>query len=97
MAVRLSIRPSLRMKHLGSHWTDFHENLYLNIFRKSVEKIQVSLNSAKNNGYVTWKDFWYIVQLFLEWEMFQKNEVGTIKQHILFSITFFPNIVPFMR
>jgi hypothetical protein len=32
---------------------DFHEILYLSIFRKSVEKIQVSLKSDKNNGYFT--------------------------------------------
>jgi hypothetical protein len=27
----------------------------LSIFRKSVEKIQVSLKSDKNNGYFTWR------------------------------------------
>jgi hypothetical protein len=26
---------------LGSHWTNFHGILYLSIFRKSVEKVQV--------------------------------------------------------
>ena len=41
------------MEQLGSDWKDFHEILYLSIFRKSVEKIQVSLNSDKNNEYVT--------------------------------------------
>jgi hypothetical protein len=30
----LPARPSV--KQLGSHWTDFHEILYLGIFRKSV-------------------------------------------------------------
>ena len=24
--------PSVRMEHLGSHWTDFHETSYLDIF-----------------------------------------------------------------
>jgi hypothetical protein len=28
----------VRMEYLHSHWTDFHEIRYLNIFRKSVEK-----------------------------------------------------------
>jgi len=37
----------------GCHWTDFHEILYSSIFRKSVVKIQVSLQSDKNNGYFT--------------------------------------------
>jgi len=32
---------------LGSHWTDFHDILYLSIFRKSVKKIQVCLKSDK--------------------------------------------------
>jgi len=30
--------------------TDFHEYLYLNISRKTVEKIQVTLQSDKNAG-----------------------------------------------
>jgi len=38
------------MEQLGSHWTDFHEILYLSIFGKFVEKIQVSLKCEKNYG-----------------------------------------------
>ena len=49
-----SVRPSVRMEQLGSLWTDFHEISYLRVFRKSVEKIQVSLKSDKNNEYFTW-------------------------------------------
>jgi hypothetical protein len=45
---------SVRME-LGFHWTDFHETWYLSVFRKSVEKIEVSLKSDKNNGYFTWR------------------------------------------
>jgi putative Mn2+ efflux pump MntP len=36
MSVRLIVRPSVLMEQLGSHWSDFHENWYLKIFRKSV-------------------------------------------------------------
>jgi hypothetical protein len=36
------------MEHLGSHGADFHEILYLIVFRKSVEKIQVPLKSDEN-------------------------------------------------
>jgi hypothetical protein len=43
------------MEHLGSHWTDFLEIWYLSIFRKSIEKIQMSLKPDKNNGYFTQK------------------------------------------
>jgi hypothetical protein len=42
---------SVRMEQLSSHWTDFHEIWYLGIFRKPVEKIQVSLKlEAKITG-----------------------------------------------
>jgi len=41
------------MEQLGSLCKDFHEILYLIIFRKPVQKIQASLKSDKNNGYFT--------------------------------------------
>jgi len=46
----MSVRPSVRIEQLGSHCTDFHEIRYLNIIRKSNEKIQVLLESDKNKG-----------------------------------------------
>jgi hypothetical protein len=49
----MSVCLPVRMEKLGSHWTDFYEILYMKIFRKSVEKIQVSVKSDKNNGYFT--------------------------------------------
>jgi len=39
------------MEQLAYHWVDFHEIVYLNIFRKSVEKIQISQKCGKNTGY----------------------------------------------
>jgi len=36
----------------SSHWTDFHEISYLNIFRISVEEIIVSLKSDNNYEYL---------------------------------------------
>ena len=49
----MSVRPcmSVRMEP-GSHWTDFDEIWYLRLFRKSVEKTQVSLQSDNNNGHI---------------------------------------------
>ena len=47
------VRMSVHVLQLGSHSTDFHKIWYLSIFRKSVEKIQISLKSYKNNGYFT--------------------------------------------
>jgi hypothetical protein len=39
----MSVRPSVRMEHPASYWSDFYEIRYLSIFRiKNVEKIQVS-------------------------------------------------------
>jgi len=51
----MTVRPSVRMEKLGSHWTRFHEISYLGIFLKSVENIQVSLKSDTNTGYFTWR------------------------------------------
>ena len=58
--VCLSARPPGRLEQLGSHWTDFDEAWYLCIFRKSVEKIQVSLKSENKNGYFTWRLFTFM-------------------------------------
>jgi len=44
---------SHRMERFGFHWRGFQEILYLRVFRKCVEKVQVSLKSEKNNGYFT--------------------------------------------
>ena len=39
----MSLCPQFRMEQFGSHWTDVHEIQYLNIYRKSVNEVQVSL------------------------------------------------------
>jgi len=43
--------PSVLMEALGSHWMDFYRILYMGVFRKCAEKIQVILKSDKKNGY----------------------------------------------
>jgi hypothetical protein len=56
----MSVRPSCRLSAWNNSaptwWilTKFHIWAF---FRKSVEKIQVSLKSDKNNWYFTWKRF----------------------------------------
>ena len=49
----VSVRPSVLVEQLGSHWTDFHEIWFMAIFRKYVGKIQFSLKYEydKNNRY----------------------------------------------
>jgi len=37
----MSVRLSVQMGQLGSHWTDFHEILYLSNIRKYFDKVQV--------------------------------------------------------
>jgi len=53
MSVCLSVRPSIRMEQLGSHWKEFHKIWYLSIFRKLVENIQVLFKYDMNSGYFT--------------------------------------------
>ena len=50
MSFVMCVFPSVHMGQFGSHWMDFHEILYLNVFHKSVEKIPGLLKSEKNNG-----------------------------------------------
>jgi len=45
----LCLSVSGHMEQLGSYWTDFHKICYLCVFRKYVEKIQVSLKLDKSN------------------------------------------------
>ena len=64
MSVRPSVSPS-EWEQLGSHWTDFHEILYWNQFRKSVENIQFSFKSDKNNEYFTWRQIYIFDRISL--------------------------------
>ena len=57
----LSVRPSIRMEQLASHFTDIRDIWYLSIFWKSVEKMQASLISDKNNGYFTWRPIYIFI------------------------------------
>jgi hypothetical protein len=92
--------PSVRMEQLGSHVTDFHEILYLNIFRKSVEKIQASLKSDQNN--VTLREDQYTFFIISHSVLLRMRNVSdkscreNQNTHFVFNKCFFL-IVPFMR
>ena len=43
------------MERLSSNWADCYVTWYLSNFPKSVNKVHLSLNSDKNNGYFTWR------------------------------------------
>jgi hypothetical protein len=49
----ISVRLSVCMEQLVSHWKNFNATWYLSVFGKSAENIQVLLKSDKNNGYFT--------------------------------------------
>jgi hypothetical protein len=84
----MSARPSLLMEQLGSHWTDFREISHWCIFRKSVEKFQISLMPDKNNGYSTVgsrvRTFMGIFPcILLRIKIFETEVVETIKIHFM--------------
>ena len=90
----MSVSPSVRMEKLGSNWTNFHENWYLSIFRKSVEKIQTSLKSEKSDDYFTWRSMkiYGNISVFLqEWKMFHTKVGEEIKTHFMFNFFFQKN------
>jgi len=59
----MSVCPSVYKEQLGCHWADIQEILLLYIFRKTVDKIQVSLKSDKKSGYFAWRHILYHILL----------------------------------
>ena len=53
VSVCSSVRLSVRMKQLQSHWTDSDKTWYLPFCRKYGQQLQVALQLDKNNGYIT--------------------------------------------
>jgi tRNA pseudouridine-54 N-methylase len=92
---------SVRTEQLCFQCTDFLKILYLSMFGKSVEKIQFSLISDKNNRYFTWRPIYIHDHISLissqNKKMSQTKVVEKIRTHILHSIPFFQKIVPFMK
>ena len=84
---------SVCMNQFGSQWTDFQEVWHLSNFPKSIEIIQVLLESDKNNGYFAWRPIYifYHISLISSYKKkrFRLKVVEKIKTRILCSITFF--------
>ena len=89
----MSVCLSVHMEKICFHETGFHEALYFCIFRKSDKKIQVSLKSYKNNGYVTEGlctfVMIYITEFFLQREKFETKFVKKIKTSFNISYMFY--------
>ena len=89
--VRPSVHPSVRMQQLGFHWTDVDEIWFFIFSQKSVEEIQFSLKSCKNNGYLHEDVFKFMIisrWIFLRIRNILNYVVEKIKTHILCSVTF---------
>jgi hypothetical protein len=89
----MSVRPSVHMKQLDSHWRDFYEMLYLSIFPNFSVRIHVSLIPDKINRYSTWRPIHDFVHCFSEWKIFPTKLVQKISTEISCSIIF-SNIFP---
>jgi hypothetical protein len=73
------------MGQYGSHWADFHENLYFIIFRKSVEKIQVATKSEKMTGTLDEHQHTFLIttrSMILRMKNVSHTFVEKIKTHI---------------
>ena len=51
----VSVRPSVSMKQLGSHWMNCNENLYWLFFENLSRKSKMWLKSDKKNYYFSWR------------------------------------------
>ena len=84
----LSVRLSVRMEQLSSHWTYFHEIIYLSIFRKSVREFKFHYNLTRkiSNLHNSLHKLMIISAEFIsEWAMFQTNIVEKIETRIFCS------------
>jgi len=96
MSVRPSVHLSVGVEQLDSHWTDFHEILYLSIFRKSVETVLLKYDKKKRVPHV--KTFVITSRSVLFRTRNVSNKICRENQNTHFVINnFFPNIVPFVR
>ena len=88
---RLSVCVSFSCPSLRPNWTSrltldgFLWNLILSIFKKSAEKMYISLKSNNNNGPFTWRTIYVYASMSLNYFYV----VQKIKTHMLYSITSF--------
>jgi hypothetical protein len=81
------------MEQLGSQWTDFREIWLLSIFRKTVKKYKIPLQSDKSNRYFTWRPIYIFIlsrSVLLRLRNVPDTIFEKIKTHILCSVTSFP-------
>jgi hypothetical protein len=89
----LPVCETVRMEQLGLRWTNFHKMLYLKIFRKFIERVQVLLTSDMNNRCFMWKPMYIMISpwILLRIRTVLDKFVEELETHILCSITFSEN------
>jgi hypothetical protein len=92
----MSICLSVRMVQLGYNCTVFYEFWNWSIIRKSVQEIQVRLQSEKNNAYFTWRPM-YIYVTFCLILLRMRHKLYRKSKHIFCSKSFLMKVVPFVR
>jgi hypothetical protein len=98
--VRPSVRLSVRMEQLCSHWTDFNEILYLIIFEKLSTNFKFHQNRTRKTGTLHGDQYTCLIisrsvlrRMKNISEKFCRENYNT---HFVFS-NFFSKILPFMR
>ena len=97
----VSVRLSVRMQKLDSHWIILMKFDTSGFSRKSVKRIQVSLKYNKNEGYFTWRSFHMYDNTSLNFSYDEKcfKYYYRDNQNMLFMFSNFfpPKIVQVMR
>ena len=80
------------MDQFGNYWTDSPEILYLNVFRKSVEEILVSLKRDRTSILLEDQYTFVIVSrpVLLRMRNVSDKSCRDIKKHISYSVNFSP-------
>jgi hypothetical protein len=85
---------SVHVEQFGSHWKNFYQIWCLSVFRESVEKIIVALESVKNKVYFTWRPipiFDHILLNFCRMKDVSDKSCRENKNTHFSRITFFEN------
>ena len=88
MFVRLSVRPCLSALNISAPTGSI---LWLDVFKKTVEKIKVLLKSDKNNWYYTWRTSALILSrwILLKTRNVSGNSRETLNTHFMSNSFFF--------
>ena len=102
LCLRFCFRPSVRPHGTARFALDgFWWKLIFELFSENLSRrFKFHQNWTVITGTLHEDVFTYITilaEFLLEWEMFRIKVVEETKTHILYSVTFFPKILPFMR